>query len=163
MKILPVSFVRAARWSGGMLVGALLAAAPFTPVSARPAAAGPPAIDARDVEQAAIKFASLYDGGGMIAAQTFSAKCRRAALRTRSWSRRDLCAAFDYAASMFDAAMAERGGFPTDQYFTPLIPREAELYRGVSTDAALIERRVQEIKAAVGPPLWAALAASQPE
>ncbi len=120
----------------GLLIATLL-------VAASPAAAariGPP-IDVRNLERTAHLFDRIFDRGGLLGAKAHSRACHKAAARTRSWSKRDSCAAFDLAMADMDLGAS----LVPDRYFQYMKAHQADQYRRISTDRPLIRRRLRRV------------------
>src|SRR5687768_11593505 len=98
--------------AAGTLSIILLTALFATMAHAKPAPKAVPApLDVGDVVRGAHQFDKVYQDRGMSGARTYSRACHKKAERTRDWSRRDLCAAFDIAADIVDEGMARRARF----------------------------------------------------
>jgi hypothetical protein len=129
-----------------LLIAILLVSA--SPAVAAPARrAAPPPIDVRNLERVANEFDRVFNQGGVIGVRAHSRRCHKAAAKTRSWSRRDACAAFDLAMAEFDSSASR---FP-DPYFQHMKTHQADQYRAVSTNRTLIRRRLREVLEAYSP------------
>ncbi|WP_157219041.1 J domain-containing protein [Flavisphingomonas formosensis] len=109
---------------------------------------GPPELSYGDIEKGVGDFVRIKGKGGLQGAQLYSESCHKAVDIDPVWSKADMCAAFDSAAFFVDRRLAVVKGTDPNGYFVLQKENQADNYRVLGVEPALVSIRLETIQRA---------------
>lgn len=105
-----------------------------------------PPVQFADVESAASNFARVLLQNGISGARAESERCHKQVIQAPSWSRADICAAFDFAAAFVDKEVSRASGWQPMEYFRFQAENQSDRYEEAGAYAYTSLSRVSKIK-----------------